>query len=91
MGFRHEINTTYRRPHRGSFHSGSSGDKKLEEAFKGSSYQGCYITDILKYEDVDRRIIFNSGKSGNAKNFIYNNYAAIRFVCRLIKLLYDGE
>lgn len=69
----------------GSFHSGSQGDKNLKEAFKGSSYQGCYITDILKYKDVKKKTIYKNSKSENAIDYIRNNPSVFNANVRILE------
>lgn len=71
----------------GSFHTTSRGDQNIKEAFKGSCYQGSYITDLLKYKDVENIKVFNDGDSVNAKDFIcnYDNHRVFNANLRILK------
>ena len=46
----------------GGFHSGKSGDMNIYSAFRGTEFEGSYITDLLKYRDGE---IFTKGDSSS--------------------------
>ncbi|SDY38270.1 hypothetical protein SAMN02910264_02112 [Ruminococcaceae bacterium YAD3003] len=51
-----------------SFHkSGSKGDANLRAAFEGSKYEGCYVTDLIKYKDLECHEVFKTAKSNLVK------------------------
>ena len=45
-----------------SFHSGKTGDMNIYSAFKGTEYEGSYITDLLKYRNGE---VFTKGDSSS--------------------------
>ncbi len=46
------LNASFKTPDEwGSFHSGRRGDKNIYFVFKGTDYEGSYITDLIKYKD----------------------------------------
>ena len=57
----------------GSFHTGKKGDLNLKLAFENTEYKGCYVTDILKYNDIQNTKPFNKGDSNSVMVEIYKN------------------
>ena len=48
------LNASFKTPDKwGSFHSGKRGDKNIYFAFKKTAYEGCYITDLIKYKSFN--------------------------------------
>ena len=53
-----------------SFHKCSRGDANLRAAFKGSKYEGCYITDLIKYKNLEGNEVFKTTDSKSVAKYM---------------------